>query len=99
VGYIKGAIKIHCLQDDGEDSNGYNLFRNIPSNHQVDLIVRVYVVKVKNAVHCEAMVWPLQHSGHFTPASRLPGAYMQNGSTEPFLANSLYMHVRTWGNS
>ena len=50
VGYIKGAIKIHCLQEDGKlgDETGYNLFRQIPSNCSVDLVVRVYVVKVRD---------------------------------------------------
>lgn len=50
VGCIKGAIKIHCLHEDGEAGGGteYNLFGEIPSNCPVDLVVRVYVVKVRS---------------------------------------------------
>lgn len=47
VGCIKGAIKIYPIDiHEGELDIGCNLFRNIPSNSPVDIIVRVYVVKV-----------------------------------------------------
>ncbi len=46
VGYFKGSIKIYPLPDDGSPEPERVLV-NIPSTDPVDVVVRVYVIRVR----------------------------------------------------
>ena len=45
VGYFKGGIKMYPLPDDGSPEPD-RLLSNIPSTDPVDVVVRVYIIKV-----------------------------------------------------
>ena len=46
IGYFKGGIKIYPLPDDGSPEPD-KVLANIPSSDPVDVVVRVYVIKVR----------------------------------------------------
>ncbi len=45
VGYFKGSVKMYPLPDDGSPEPD-KILANIPSTDSVDVIIRVYVIKV-----------------------------------------------------
>ena len=45
VGYFKGGIKMYPLPDDGSPEPD-KVLSNVPSTDPVDVVVRVYVIKV-----------------------------------------------------
>ena len=46
VGYFKGSVKMYPLPDDGSPEPE-KILSNIPSTDPLDVIVRVYVIKVR----------------------------------------------------
>lgn len=51
VGYFKGGIKMYPLPDDGSPEPD-KILSNIPSTDPVDVVVRVYVIRVGVACGC-----------------------------------------------
>ena len=45
MGYFKGSVKMYPLPDDGSPEPE-KILKNIPSTESVDVVVRVYIIKV-----------------------------------------------------
>ncbi len=50
VGFFKGTVKMYPLPDDGSPEP-MPLLANVPSTAPVDVIVRVYIVRVSHTHH------------------------------------------------
>jgi len=51
VGYFKGSVKMYPLPDDGS-AEPERILVNIPSTDPIDVIVRVYVIRVSKKLAC-----------------------------------------------
>jgi len=45
VGYFKGSVKMYPLPDDGSPEPE-KILKNIPSTESMDVVVRVYIIRV-----------------------------------------------------
>ena len=56
VGYFKGSLKAYELTSDNHDPE--SKFSNLPSTDPVEVIVRVYIIKVNKSMHDAPMSLP-----------------------------------------
>ena len=49
VGYFKGSVKMYPLPDDGSPEPD-RILSNIPSTDPIDVVVRVYIIRVGVAI-------------------------------------------------
>ena len=55
VGLFKGTLKVYPLPDDGSPEPP-KVLANLPSTKPVQVVVRVYVIRVSNACACDPLV-------------------------------------------
>lgn len=55
VGLFKGALKVYPLPDDGSPEPP-KVLANLPSTKPVNVVVRIYVVRVSSGHHCDLIL-------------------------------------------
>lgn len=83
VGYFKGTVKMYPLPDDGSPEPK-PLLANVPSTAPIDVIVRVYIVRVSSHV--------INRTGHVTITwHTMVIIYYMSGGDIVYLYKSWYM--------
>ena len=89
VGYFKGSVKMYPLPDDGS-AEPEKILVNIPSTDPIDVIIRVYVIRVRKLKKVKFAFLYLQ--SHNVQAIDLQ-PQDPNGKSDPYLKVSIGKHV------